>query len=174
MMSRWNNKTSYLSKGGLFTGLGVIFVYLSSIVPINKLYLLSIASMIIPLCVITTNFKNALIVYFATSIICLFISGSKITVISYIIFFGLYGIIKYCVEKIRKVYIEFILKLCFFNMVILISFYIYKAFFPGVVNTNLPLYLLIICSEIAFLVYDYILTLFIDYVNKHFINRLNW
>ncbi|MTK14053.1 MAG: hypothetical protein F8N39_18915, partial [Clostridiaceae bacterium] len=83
-MDRGTNKTSNLSKGGLFTALGVIFVYLSSIVPINKLYLLGIASSIIPLSVVTTNIKNTLIVYFATSVICLFISGSKITVISYI------------------------------------------------------------------------------------------
>jgi hypothetical protein len=172
IMGIGDNKTSFVSKGGLFTALGVIFVYLSSIVPINKIYLLCIASSIIPLSVITTNIRNTLVVYFATSIVCLFISGSKITVIAYIVFFGLYGIIKYYVEKIRKLYIELILKLCFFNLVIFISFYIYKAFFPSIFNTNMPLYLLIICSEIIFLVYDYVLTLFIGCVNNH-LKQLN-
>ncbi|MBI6873991.1 hypothetical protein I6U51_14990 [Clostridium aciditolerans] len=167
ILDRGTNKTSNLSKGGLFTALGVIFVYLSSIVPVNKLYLLGIASSIIPLSVVTTNIKNTLIVYFATSVICLFVSGSKITVISYIIFFGLYGIIKYYIERIRKIYIEFILKLAFFNVVVLIIFYAYKAFFPGIISVNMPLYILIAGSEIVFLIYDYALSLFISYTNRY-------
>ncbi|WP_411682556.1 hypothetical protein [Clostridium thailandense] len=172
-MDRRNKKTSYIAKGGLFIALGVILVYLSSVVPINKLYLLGIASTIIPLSVITTNIQNALTVYFATSILSLFISASKVTAISYILFFGLYGIAKYYIEKIRKLYVEIILKFCFFNIVIFISFYIYKTFFLGFISINMPIHLLIIASEIAFLIYDYALTLIINHANNYFIKRLN-
>lgn len=171
-MDRGNKKTSYLSKGGLFTGLSVIFVYLSSIVPVNKIFLLGIASSIIPLSVVTTNIKNTLVVYFATSVICLFVSGSKITVISYIMFFGLYGIIKYYIERLRKIHIEFILKLAFFNAVVFTLFYAYKAFFPGIVNINMPFYILLAGSEIVFLVYDYVLSLFISYINRYLYKKI--
>lgn len=161
-----STKTSYLSKGGLFTAFGVICVYLSTILPVNKLYLLAIASCIIPLCVITTNIKNALITYAATSILSVLICGIKIQVIFYIVFFGLYGAVKYYIEKIRKIYIEYILKFVFFNAVLIFMFFIYKLFFPNLLKLNISIYLVFIGIQIVFLVYDYILTLFINAAHK--------
>lgn len=167
-MDSKNTKASYISKGGLFTAFGVICIYLSTLLPVNKLYLLAIASCIIPLSVITTNIKNALIIYTATSALSLLICGFKIPVILYIIFFGLYGTIKYYVEKMRKIYLELLLKLIFFNIVMFSMFIIYKLFFPNVLKLNISIYFIIIGAQFAFLIYDYVLTLFIDVINKKF------
>lgn len=165
-MDSKNIKASYISKGGLFTAFGVICIYLSIILPVNKLYLLAIASCMIPLSVVTTNIKNALVVYAATSILSLLICGIKIQVLFYIIFFGLYGAIKYSIEKIRKIYIEFVLKLAFFNVTMFSMFFIYKFFFPNILKLNISIYLIIIGGQFAFLIYDYVLTLFINIVNR--------
>jgi hypothetical protein len=161
-----NIKASYISKGGLFTAFGVICVYLSTILPVNKLYLLAIASCMIPLSVVTTNIKNALVVYAATSILSLLICGIKIQILFYITFFGLYGAIKYYIEKIRRIYIEFILKFIFFNIAMFSMFFIYKFFFPNILKLNISIYLIIIGGQFAFIIYDYVLTLFINVVNK--------
>ncbi len=120
----------------------------------------------IPLSVVTTNIKNALVVYAATSILSLLICGIKIQVLFYIIFFGLYGAIKYSIEKIRKIYIEFVLKLAFFNVTMFSMFFIYKFFFPNILKLNISIYLIIIGGQFAFLIYDYVLTLFINIVNR--------
>lgn len=165
-MDNKNTKTSYISKGGLFTAFGVICVYLSTILPVNKLYLLAIASCIIPLSVITTNIKNAVVVYSATSILSILICGIKIQVIFYIIFFGLYGAIKYYIEKTRRIYVEFFLKLAFFNITMVFMFFIYKLFFPNILKLNISMYLIVIGGQFAFLIYDYVLTLFINTINK--------
>ncbi|NMM61515.1 hypothetical protein HBE96_02125 [Clostridium sp. P21] len=165
-MDSKNTKASFISKGGLLTAFGVICIYLSTVMPVNKLYLLAIASCIIPLSVVTTNIKNALIIYVSTCILSILICGIKVTVISYIIFFGLYGVLKYYIEKIRKMYIEILLKLAFFNMAMLSMFLIYKFFFPNVLNLNISIYLVIIGSQFVFLIYDYVLTLFIDIINR--------
>lgn len=171
-MDRRNKKTSYIAKGGLFTAIGFIFIYLSTMVPVNKAYLLAIASCIIPLSVITTNIKNAMVVYMSTSLLALLICGTKITVVSYVIFFGLYGLIKYYIEILRKLYIEFILKLLFFNADLAMLFFIYKLFFPGLLKATMPLYIIIAAAQVVFLVFDYILTMFINYSNKHFVKKL--
>lgn len=174
-MTSTRRKTVDIAKGGLFTAIGVILVYLSTIVPVNKAYLLAIASCIIPLSVITTSFKNAVVIYFATSLLSLVICGLRNTVVAYIIFFGLYGIVKYYIERIRKSYIEIILKLVFFNITLALLFLSYKLFFPNLLNIYIPLYILIIGAQIVFLIFDYVLTMFISYSNKYFIkNRDNF
>ncbi|MBC2581547.1 hypothetical protein [Clostridium sp. DJ247] len=167
-MNRRINKTSYIAKGGLLTALGVIFVYLSTLLPVNKLYLLAMASSIIPLSVITTNIQTSVVVYAATALLSLLVCGIKIPVILYAVFFGIYGIVKYYIEKLNKIYIEILLKLMFFNLILLILTYIYKVLFTVIPAVPLPIYLLVIFAEIVFLIYDYVLTLFISRVNNYF------
>ena len=108
------NKASNIAKGGLFTALTILFLYLSSIVPLNRFYLLGLAACIIPLSIITTNVKNSILVYVASGLLSL-LFGFRGSAIAYIIFFGLYGFIKYYVEKLRITLLEFVLKLAFFN-----------------------------------------------------------
>lgn len=167
-MHKITNKSSYIAKGGLFTAVGVILVYLSTILPVNKLYLLTIASCIIPLCVIDLGPKNALTVYASTAILSLLIGGIKATVILYIIFFGLYGILKYYIEKIRKLYIELILKLVFFNICMAFMYLTYKLFVTNLFKINISIYLILILMQVVFIIYDYAVTLFINYIYNRF------
>lgn len=171
-MTKTKNKTSNITKGGFLTTLGVILIYLSGIVPVNKAYLLAIASFIIPLAVVVTNFKNAITVYGATSLLSLLICGFKITVFSYIIFFGLYGLIKYFIERLRKLPLEIILKLAFFNICLFTLFLLCSLFFPGILKIKISRYLIALGAQIAFLIYDYLITLFITYVNRHILKTV--
>ncbi|MBP2032421.1 hypothetical protein J2Z42_001086 [Clostridium algifaecis] len=160
------NKSKYMATGGLLTGVGIILVYLSGIVPVNKMYILAVASFIIPLSILTTNLKNTISLYISTSILSLLICGIKFTVIAYILFFGLYGLVKFYIERIRKLFIEIILKLAFFNICTITLLYIYKLFFPGLFNIKYNIYLVIIGLQIVFLIYDYLLTLIINFINR--------
>ena len=167
------NKSLSMAKGGIITALGVILIYLSSIVPTSKLYLLSIASALIPFSIITLNIKSALLIYAATSILSLLLRGITGTVIIYIVFLGLYGFVKYYVERLRKTFIEIILKLFYFNLSILLIFTIYKFVLFSTPTIKLPLYAVLIIMQLIFIIYDYALTAFIAYINKNFIKKLN-
>lgn len=168
-----NLKTSYLARGGILTAIGLIFIYLSSLAPTNKLFLLAMASSLIPIVIISCNIKIGIITYISTSLLSLFIIGIKGSVYLYIVFFGIYGIIKLYVEKLRKMPIELILKFSFFNFSLLISFFIYKNFFPGIDLNKLPIPMpiLILASQIVFFLYDYALTLFIYEIRKKFFQK---
>ncbi|NFA85243.1 hypothetical protein EXM73_08430 [Clostridium botulinum] len=166
-------KSSNIAKGGIFTAISFLLIYLSTILPVNKLSLLATASAIIPIAIISTNAKNGFLVYLSTSILCSIVVGiSRISVIFYIIFFGLYGIIKYYIERLNKLYIEIILKFTFFNICLIILLYIYKLFFQGITKINKYIYIYFIVAQIAFIVFDCVLTLFIFYINKHFIKNI--
>ncbi len=171
-MVQISSNTSYIAKGGLLTTIGVVLVYLSGIVPLNKTYLLALSSFVIPLAVIITNKKTAFIIYISTALLSLLICGLKSTVLSYVAFFGLYGLVKYHIEKLKKLPVEIILKLLFFNFCLLVLFLLYSLFFPGLLKIKFNLYLIIIGIQIIFLIYDYLLTLFINYTNKYILKAL--
>ncbi|NFG54224.1 hypothetical protein FC791_04005, partial [Clostridium botulinum] len=135
-------KSSNIAKGGIFTAISFLLIYLSTILPVNKLSLLATASAIIPIAIISTNAKNGFLVYLSTSILCSIVVGiSRISVIFYIVFFGLYGIIKYYIERLNKLYIEIILKFAFFNICLIVLLYIYKLFFQGITIINKYIYM---------------------------------
>lgn len=158
--------SKFIARGGILTSIGVILLYLSTISPTSKVYILGVASCLIPLSVIITNIRNSFLVYIATSIISILMLGFKGSVIAYVLFFGLYGFIKYYIERLRNIPLEIILKLLYFNVSVGIIFYLYKLFFAGLLKINLPLYQVIIMLQFMFVIFDYALTLFIAYVTK--------
>ncbi|MGH4137221.1 hypothetical protein [Clostridium sp.] len=164
-------KSNNIAKGGIFAALSLILLYLSSVFPTNRLFILVIASCIIPLSILLTGIKNTVIVYGAVSMLSLFIIPSKLIAISYILIFGSYGFVKYFIEKLRNIPIEFVLKLLYFNMSSAIIIFIYKLLLLKIPNVNI--YLLIFFMEFSFLVYDYTLTIFIVYANNNLLKKFD-
>lgn len=167
-----NTKTSNLTKGGIYTALSLLFIYLSNILPTNKFFILIIVSCIIPISILTTSLKNSITIYIATSLLSLLLLGIKLNVLSYIIFFGSYGFIKYYIERMNKLPLEILLKLVFTNICAVIIYFLYTLLFIDVMNLKFPIYIFVIALEIIFLFYDYALTLFISHVSKHYLKKL--
>ena len=164
-------KSNHIAKGGIFAALSLILLYLSSVIPTNRLSILGIASCIIPLSIMVTGAKNTFVVYGAVSLLSLFLIPSKLIGVSYILIFGSYGFVKYYVEKLRNIPIEIALKLLYFNITSAIIAFIYKMLFLKFPNININIYLLVIIVELAFVIYDYALTTFISYANKHLLKK---
>lgn len=161
------NKSSIVAKGGLLTALSLLFIYLSTILPVNKLYLLGLSSAIIPISIILIDVKNSIIVYTASSILSLLLIGFKGNVIAYLFFFGIYGFVKLYIEKFNKLYIEIPLKLIFFNVAFAFIFILYKTFFVDLIKINVSLYIIVIFLQFVFIIYDYAFTAFIAYIYKY-------
>ena len=162
------SKASNMAKGGVFTALTILFLYISSIVPINRFYLLGLASCIIPLSIIWTNVRNSVLVYLSSGLLSI-LFGFRGSALAYIIFFGLYGFIKYYVEKLRKAPLEFVLKFTFFNLCLFLLYFLYNLFSFGLPKMNIPIYYVVIVLQLIFIIYDYALTMFISYVNRKLI-----
>ncbi|MFA9397508.1 MAG: hypothetical protein ACERKV_04480 [Clostridiaceae bacterium] len=159
-------ETKKLARGSIFTSLSIILIYLSKIIPLNKIYLLGIASAIIPICIITIGVKPSILVYVSTSVLSSIILGFTGVVLSYIIFFGSYGFIKYYVERIRKLPIEIVLKLIFFDSCFYVIYKFFDIFLNSMPKINLPLNAVVIMLQVIFIVFDYALTLFINWYRK--------
>ena len=159
-------KSKQIAESGIFIALTVGILYSTSILPISTLSILTVASCLIPISLVrTTSIKYSFLIYICGSILSLFLVPINIS-LSYILFFGIYGLIKYYIEKLKKYILEIFLKLCVFNILISIIYFALKAF----IDINLPqfpMYLIIILSQIIFLIYDYAITLVISiYIDK--------
>ena len=162
-------KSKYIAESGLLVALTIVILFATSIVPISTLSILTVASCLIPISIIRTSIKNALLVYIASSILSFFLVPTNIA-IYYTLFFGIYGIIKYFIEKFKNIFIELIIKLIAFNLLLGIGYLITKSFL-GIISPEFSFWILWIIAQGAFLVYDYALTLaisfFLNIFHKH-------
>ena len=156
-----NNKSKAVAYGGLFTALSVVFIYLTNILPYNKLAMLFIASLIILIGVTIIGAKYSLFIYISTSILSLFLIGIRGVTLSYMLFFGPYGLIKNLIEKLKKPILEIVLKLLYFNSILFLYYKLYNIFIPTTLDIQISLVKLVLLLQPVFIAYDYLLTLFI-------------
>ncbi|MBU3103123.1 hypothetical protein [Clostridium gasigenes] len=159
-------KAKDLTLGGILIALTLVILYSSSILPISTLTILTLASCLIPICIIRSSVKTGFLVYIGSTTLGFFIIPINI-IVYYGLFFGVYGIIKYYIERLRKLYLEIILKLIIFNIIFIISFTVATLFLGNVV-INIPLWLLWLLAQPTFIVFDYALTLIIGYYLNRF------
>jgi hypothetical protein len=160
-------KSSNVAKGGFFVALIIIILYSSTFLKFNTLFLLGVASAVIPLSVVTTNINNSLVVFIASSLLSYFLIPDKSIWMLFSLLFGPYGIIKYFLERLKNVPLEIILKLIYFNLLSYISFYFYKNFFVPNFQFQYNILLIILALQFAFYVFDYALTVFISTISRY-------
>ena len=149
-------KAKDITLGGIMVALSIITLYLTTIIPVNTLSILTLASCFIPITILRSNIRTACFVYVATTLMSFFIVPINYAIM-YALLFGIYGIVKYFIEKLRKLPIEIILKLLFFNVVLSIGLIFMNAFI-GELNIDLPTWLLYLVAQPAFLLYDFAIT----------------
>ena len=160
-------KSKNIAQSGIIIALTLIILYSSNLLPISTLSILTLASCLIPICILRTSIKNAILVYIACSILSFLIVPLNIALL-YTLFFGIYGLIKAFIEKLNKRSLELVIKLCSFNILVVILYFISSSILTTL-NIKMPLFIIWIISQAAFLLYDYALTLIISY----YLNKLH-
>lgn len=159
-------KTRKLAFGAVFCALSVLCVFLASILPVNRISLYALASFFTSIIVIESGIKSSFVFYTAVTLLAFIAVPDKTAVVPYVSFFGLYGMAKYYIEKINKTIPELIIKYAFFNANLLLAIFFAVNILSLMVKPGIAIYLLVIGLEIAFIIYDYVYTLFINYYNS--------
>lgn len=154
----------------LLISLTIVLLALNTLLPISTISILTVTSTIIPIAIIKTSVRNSILIYISSSLLGLLLLPKDI-VILYIMFFGIYGLIKFFIEKLNNLYFEIPLKIIFSSLVLLVYYFVFNSFI-NLSNIDLPLYLIFIGANIAFLIYDYALTMLISYYIEKINNRL--
>ncbi|MDY6013024.1 hypothetical protein [Clostridium sp.] len=162
-----NLKAKDITLGGILIALTIITLYLNLIIPINTFAILTISSCYVPIAIIKDNIKLGVLVYVASSIIGFLIIPLNI-MIPFVLYFGIFGLVKFYIEKLKNLPLEIILKLAFSNLMLFLGYFLFTSF-VGPINFKLPLWMLLILLQFVFIIFDYALTLIIT----SFITRFN-
>lgn len=156
-------KTYSLAFASVVAALSLVFMFITSFIPIGTYALPCIAGALLAAVVIESGYITATVVYVAVSFLSFLLVADKEAVLYYVAFLGFYPILKGLFERIKFKPLQFLLKLCVFNICIVTAFYvgitllsIPKESFE-LFDVYLPLVFLAL-GNIVFIVYDICLT----------------
>lgn len=155
MRRGYNSKSKKIALGAIVTLLSTVSLYISSVLPTNRLFFFALSSFFLAAIIIEDNIKFAVLVYLSSSILSFIVVPNKIAVLPYIIFFGYYAIVKSLIEKINILLVELLIKLMLFNLSIFITYSIFSKALLGEILIKLPVWAIFLLMQLAFVIYDY-------------------
>lgn len=159
-----NNKqrVKSITLSGILLAFTVICVFLAATLPTSRLTLYAVSSLFVAVIIIEVGAKSGWAFYIASSILSV-ILVPRLEVIPFVVFFGLYGLIKLYIEKLNSRVLEYVLKLIYFNICLVLGLFFLKELILDGVKLSAPVYIVAALLELVFLVYDYVYTLFIRF-----------
>lgn len=147
----------------MLSAVSVILLYLSSVMPTMRIGLVAIAGILPAFLVLRFGVSAGFISYAAASLLALLLLPNKLTALLYIILFGHYPMVKSLIERIRRLWLEWVLKLALFNVLLAIlmalnSLFLDRSIIEGIFSFNMPVPVLYIAlfaaGNIVFVIYD--------------------
>lgn len=183
-MSAKRMQTRSVAFGGVICGLAVAVMLLSGVFPTAEFSLPAIAGILMIAMVIEYGYKQALLCYLAAAVLCLLLVPNKEAATLFAAFFGYYPILKGLLERVRRRWLEWILKLLVFNAAF-IAAYLVVIYLFGLTQVleelqpfgkwGIPLFLL--AGNAVFVLFDVLLTrligLYYARIKPRFLDRLN-
>ena len=112
-------KSSYkVALGGMIMALCVLCMTATNLFPFASFALPALAGVLIIPLNLELGKKWALSVYAGTSLLCIFLSSDHTAIVSFIVLFGYYPILKEVIEKLRHPVLEWVLKMLTFNIAV--------------------------------------------------------
>lgn len=162
-MSEKKSNTRTISLNGILGALCLVSLFLATFMPTNRLALYALSSFFISVAIVESGVKAGWLFYGSTTLLALIIIPEKLGLIPYVIFFGFYGLAKYYIEKLNRIYLEYMLKFIYFNLCLGIAWLLVRQLFVLEITVKLPWSVVVIALEVVFLIYDFVYTLFIAY-----------
>jgi hypothetical protein len=136
---------------------------LLTILPISEMGLPALAGAVLIPIILEIGVKWGWMSYACVALLSLLITPSMEAKVLFIAFFGYYPVLKALIERLRKIWLEWIIKLAVFNLTMIGAYWIMLTFLglPAdsfeIFGLDLPFVILAI-GNVAFVLYDIALT----------------
>ena len=166
--SSLNNKqskdiTRKVAISGILSAFIIIALLAESFVPTGRLGFYVLAAFILSMVLLEAGIKWAWAAYVVTCAAGFLIVPEKLNILPYVLFFGIYTILKFHIESIRKPWVEIVLKLAAFNLFLWPAWSITKTFLPSSLTQGRMVIWAGIILQVVFLFYDFLFTAWIRY-----------
>lgn len=176
-----DKKTKNLAVSGVLSALGVVILYIGSLIEIMDLTAVFAASFLVVIAILELKEPWHFLLWAVTSLIALLILPNKFCAFEYAIFGGLYPILKYYYEKLSR-HIANVLKMISFNVIFAIAAWAFIWFVGldegivlpviGAVTPFSYMAAMAVLANIVFVIYDILLTRFIIIYENNYRKRL--
>ena len=167
MALRMKDKTKRIAISAMLSALGVVFLYLGSLIDVLDISMAVIASVCCIFAVIEFGGAFPWLIYAVTGVLSLLLLPRKEAAVMYLLFFGFYPILKEKLEKKKKL-TSWMLKELIFNVALAVMLLLSKLLLTADTAEPWFMYLLFVAiAEITFPIYDLALTRIISlYIYK--------
>lgn len=140
---------------GMLTALSLAFLYLSAISPMGRLGVVAIAGVFPAGAVVSVGLGAGFFCYGATGILGLLLLPSKGSAVLYLIFLGLWPMLKSLLEHLPNRILEWVCKLAVFNCILAICWFglreLFLPFLPPLLTDG---WMIFAAGSVAFVIYD--------------------
>ena len=117
-----------IAYAGMLLAVDTVLFLMVNVFQTNTIFLLGLASLPIAIVIMNWGPKTGIAFYIASLVISFIAMANKIHWIIYVLTFGIYGLIKFIIEQDRPIYIEYILKLSYANITLVVLYFIIRQF----------------------------------------------
>ena len=160
MYNKLGEKTYRIALSGICLAFTVICVFAASVVPGAELTCYAVSGLFAGFVVLETGIRGGILLYIGSILLSFVLIPNKAALFPYVIYFGIYPIAKFAIEKKKSPVVQIALKAVFSTVVFVAAYIVFKELF--VMSFQLPQmawWILIPGAAVLFLMYDYIFTL---------------
>ena len=157
------SRTRDLTFSGIITAFTVLVLYLESIIPTGRAGFLVLSSFLLCAVYLESGLKWLIATYIASSLLAFLLAADKIGLLPFILLFGIYPVLKNFVERIRSIWLEWLLKLAGFNILLLAGYAVFKPLLPSALAGSPWTWIAVAVFEIGFIIYDLLFTQWIHF-----------
>lgn len=153
---RRNSSAVKVAYPAILGALALVLVYIASIAPTGNWGIVAVAGLLPAAAVISVGLKAGFLCWAGVSILAFLLIPEKFCVLLFGALFGLYPMVKSLIERLRRLPLEYLLKLIFFNAALTVLYQVMRA----AVLQSLPealstVWLLYLVGNVVFLIYDF-------------------
>ena len=144
----------------IFGALALIFLFIAAVSPTGSWGIAAVAGLMPVAVVLAVGISAGFLCWAGVTILAFLLLPDKLMALLFGALFGLYPIVKGLIERLRRLLLEYLLKLAFFNVSLTVIYLTMRA----AVLASLPaalsaaVWLMYLAGNVIFLVYDYGLT----------------
>jgi len=139
---------------GVLSALSLTVLYASALSPAGRLGLVAAAGVFPAGAVVTAGLGVGFLCYGVVGLLGLLLLPNKANAALYLLFFGLWPMVKSVIERLRRLPLEYLCKLAFFNGVLALFWFGLRGLLLPFLPPALPTSWLALAGNAAFVIYD--------------------
>lgn len=151
-----SGRTGKTALGGVLAAGALVMLWMACIAPSGRLGLTAVGGLFPMAATLAAGRTAGYLCWGAASVLGLVLLPDKGVALLFLSFFGLYPVVKERVESLRKLPVEWVLKLAYFNIVLTLGWFVLRSLFlpnppPWLGENALLVYA---AGNVVFVIYD--------------------